>query len=226
MNHIELDSTVYGTALVAPVLQQLYDTIIYSRDTTAAPFRPQLDRGVEIDRAVYTAAVRTCARSGETGRTLFLMKDAARRGMGLLPADTAAAMRTLTKQSAGWSQALAVYDVFLELAAGRAQAKSKLETSSDVTNLMGDAASDDLSGPFLGQGWQLRLLSEVTPGWEDVCQAALEACTKGEQWERALEVLNVLRAGGGGAELSREAYDKAIEVCGNGCAWDMVSCGP
>lgn len=31
-----------------------------------------------------------------------------------------------------------------------------------------------------------------------------------------------MRAGGGGAELSKAAYDEAIEVCGNGRAWDMV----
>lgn len=42
------------------------------------------------------------------------------------------------------------------------------------------------------------------------------------QWERALEILSILRAGGGGAELSKAAYDEAIEVCGKGRAWDMV----
>lgn len=123
-------------------------------------------------------------------------------------------MRIVSKQAAGWRQALALYEGFLELAS----------ETSDVggAGSFPDDAINGVAGPLLGQGRNLHLLSEIAPGWEAVCQAALEACTSGGQWERALDILGVLRAGGGGTELSRAAYDEAIEVCGNGRAWDMV----
>lgn len=139
----------------------------------------------------------------------------------MLPADIASTMRVVSKQAAGWKQALALYEGFLELALEQARRASK---TSDVDGA-GSSPNDtinDVPGPLLGQGRNLHLLSEVSPGWEAVCQAALEACTSGGQWERALDILGVLRAGGGGTELSKAAYDEAIEVCGNGKAWDMV----
>lgn len=167
---------------------------------------------------MYGAAVRACARSGGTGRAIFLVKDALKRGTPLLPADIADVMRTVTNQAAGWQPALALYDAFLEIIMGQAQERSASETED------GDSTddADDGAAPLSGQRWRLHLLPEVAPGWEDVCQAALEACTRAGEWERALDVLNILRAGGGGAELSREAYDEAIDVCGKGSAWDMV----
>lgn len=176
-------------------------------------------RGFDITRDVYGAAVRACALSGGTGRALFLLKDATRRGVPLLPAAVAAVMR-----AAGWQQALAIYDAFVELAAAQAQTRSASEDTlgGGVGDSLGDTGGDLPSPPPGGQARQLHLLSEVAPGWEGVCQAALEVCAKGGKWESALEILNVLRAGGGGAELSREAYDKAIEVCGDAKAWDMV----
>lgn len=127
-------------------------------------------------------------------------------------------------RAAGWQQALTIYEAFVELAAGQAQTRSASEggSPSGVGGSLGDAGGDDLPGCPRGQARQLHLLSEVAPGWKGVCQAALEACAKGGKWETALEILNVLRAGGGGAELSMEAYDKAIEVCGDAKAWDMV----
>lgn len=146
------------------------------------------------------------------------MKDALKRSIPLLPADIADVMRTVTTQAAGWKQALALYDAFLEILVGQAQERSASETGGGGSS---DDA-DDRAAPLSGQRRPLHLLPEVAPGWEDVCQAALEACTRAGDWERALEVLNILRAGGGGAELSGEAYDEAIEVCGKGCAWDMV----
>ena len=136
----------------------------------------------------------------------------------MLPTAVAAVMR-----AAGWQQALALYDAFVELAAGQAQTRSASEgpLGGVVGDSLSDAGGDLPPPPQRGQARQLHLLSEVAPGGEDVCQAALEACAKGGKWEIALEILNVLRAGGGG-ELSREAYDKAIEVCGDAKAWDMV----
>lgn len=183
---------------------------------------------------MYSAAILACLRSGDTGRALFLLKDASKRGVSLLPEDVADTMRTVSKQGTGWRQALALYEGFLELAVEEAQAKGSTKgvevdavgPSLDITDECDDNSKqnvdDDVPSPLDGLGRQLYLLSEVAPGWEDVCQAALEACTRGGQWERALEVLSILRAGGGGAELSQENYNQAIEVCGNGRAWDMV----
>lgn len=169
---------------------------------------------------MYGAAVRACALNGDTGRALFLLKDATKRGVPLVSTTVAAVMR-----AAGWQQALAIYDAFVELAAGQAQTRSASEGTA-LGGVVGDSlghAGGDLHAPVpRGQARQLHLLSEVAPGWQGVCQAALEACAKGGKWESALEVLNVLRAGGGGAELSKEVYDKAIEVCGDAKAWDMV----
>ncbi|CAM9769718.1 unnamed protein product [Scytosiphon promiscuus] len=190
-------------------------------------------RGLKNDRSVYSAAVLACARSGDTGRALFLLKDASKRGVTLLPEDVAGIMRAVSRQGIGWRQALALYQGFLELAVEQAQAKtstkggvdatlSSLDTTNDSNDNNDRDVGDDVPTPLVGLGQQLHLLSEVTPGWQDVCQAALEACTRGGQWERALEVLSILRAGGGGAELSQENYNQAIEVCGNGRAWDMV----
>lgn len=169
---------------------------------------------------MYGAAVRACALSGDTGRALFLLKNATKRGLPLLPTTVAAMMR-----AAGWQQALAIYDTFVDLAAGQAQTRSSPEGTTlggVVGGSLGDAGRDLPAPSPRGQARQLHLLSEVAPGWESVCQAALEACAKGGKWESALEILNVLRAGGGGAELSREAYDQAIKVCGDAKAWDMV----
>lgn len=127
-------------------------------------------------------------------------------------------------RAAGWQQAIAIYEAFVELATRQAQTRSASEggPTGGAEGSLGNAGEGDLPGPRRGQARQLHLLSEVAPGWEGVCQAALDACAKGGKWETALEVLNVLRAGGGGTELSREAYDKAIEVCGDAKAWDMV----
>lgn len=160
-------------------------------------------------------AILACARSGDTGRALFLLRNAAKRGVPLLSVDVARAMRVICKQGTGWRQALALYEGFLELALGQVQA-----TTSTLEETQAGHA-DVVPVPLLGQRQQLLVLKDVAPGWEDVCQAALEACNNGGQWEAALKVLSVLRAGGGG-ELSEAAYTEAIEVCGNGRAWDMV----
>lgn len=174
-------------------------------------------RGLENTKSEYVTAILACARSGDTGRALFLLRNAAKRGVPLLSVDVASAMRVVCKQGTGWRQALALYEGFLELALGQAQA-----TISPLDETQPGHADAQVPVPLLGHRQQLHLLKEVAPGWEDVCQAALEACNSGGQWEAALKVLSVLRAGGGGAELSEAAYTEAIEVCGNGKAWDMV----
>lgn len=149
------------------------------------------------------------------------MNEASKRGARLLPADIAGTMRIVSKRATGWKNALTLYEGFLELALEQARRVS--ETSNvDGAGSFPDDTTNTAAGPLLGQGINLHLLSEIAPGWEAVCQAALEACTSGGQWERALDVLGVLRAGGDGTELSKAAYDEAIEVCGNGKAWDMV----
>ena len=145
---------------------------------------------------MYGAAVRACALNGDTGRALFLLKDATKRGVPLAPKAVAAVMR-----AAGWPQALAIYNAFVELAVGQAQTRSASRGATTLGGVVGDSlgnAGGDVHAPVpRGQARQLHLLSEVAPGWEGVCQAALEACAKGGKWESALEVLNVLRAGGG-----------------------------
>ena len=178
-------------------------------------------RGLELNADLYGAGVRACACNGDTGRALFLMKEASKRGAPLLPADIAGTMRIVSKQATGWRQALALYEGFLELALEKARRAAEISDFDGAGSFPGDT-TNGADGPLLGQGRNLHLLSEIAPGWETVCQAALEACTSGGQWERALDVLGVLRAGGGGTELSKAAYDEAIEVCGNGRAWDMV----
>lgn len=194
---------------------------VYRRCSTGPA--PLVDRGVKLNGDLYIAAIKACAGNGDTGRALFLLREAAKGGTPVLPADIADTMRTLTKQAAGWKQALALYEGFLELALE--QAKSASEAGDQHVEIDGvdsfhAATNDDIPGALLGQARHLHLLSETLPGWEAVCQAALEACTSGGQWERALDVLSVLRAGG---ELNCQvAYDEAIEVCGNGKAWDMV----
>lgn len=170
---------------------------------------------------MYGAAVRACARGGGTEQALFLLKDATKRGTPLPPADIADTMRAVSEEADGWQQALDLYEVFLQVGAEQAQERIASEASQGGLGLLDDA-DDQLPGPLSRQRRPLHLLSEISPGWEDVCQAALEACTRGGQWKMALEILNVLRAGGDGPELSREAYDEAIDVCGNGGAWDMV----
>ena len=184
-------------------------------------FTPSYLRGTELNADLYGAGVRACACNGDTGRALFLLKEASRRGAPLLPADIAGTMRIVSKQTTGWRQALALYEGFLEMALEEARHASK-RSNADGSSSVPEDATNDAAGPLMEQGRNLRLLSEVAPGWEAVCQAALEACTSGGQWERALSILGVLRAGGDGTELSKAAYDEAIEVCGNGRAWDMV----
>eukprot|EP00903_Cladosiphon_okamuranus_P010313 g9760.t1 len=177
-------------------------------------------RGIELNAELYGAGMRACARSGDTGRALFLMNEASKRGARLLPADIAGTMRIFSKQAAGWRHALTLYEAFLELSLQQARRFS--ETGDDGAGSLPDDTTND-AGPLLGQRRNLHLLlSEIAPGWEVVCQAALEACTSGGQWERALDILSDLRAGGDGTNLSKAAYDEAIEVCGNGKAWDMV----
>lgn len=145
------------------------------------------------------------------------MKEATKRGAKLPPADIASTMRIVSKQASGWRNALVLYEGFLEIALEDARSASETSENGGTGSL-----PDDTTGPLPGQGRNLHLLSEIAPGWEAVCQAALEACTSGGQWERALDILGVLRAGGDGTELSKASYDEAIEVCGNGRAWDMV----
>lgn len=180
-----------------------------------------IHRGLKLNADLYGAAVRACARGGDAGRALFLLNEASKRGAPLLPADLAGTMRIVSKQAAGWRQALSLYEGFLEVTLEQARRAS--ETSDvDGAGSFPDDTTNDVPSPLPGQGRNLHLLSEIAPGWEAVCQAALEACTSGGQWERALDILGVLRAGGNGTELSKAAYDEAIEVCGNGRAWDMV----
>ncbi len=185
-----------------------------------------MNRGLKLSAALYLAAIKSCTGNGDTGRALFLLREAAKRGTPVLPTDIADTMRTLTlsKQASGWKQALALYEGFLELALEEAKSASEANEQrfgvDDDVNSFHDATEDGIPGALLGQARHLHLLSEILPGWETVCQAALEACTSGGQWERALDILSVLRAGG---ELDCQvAYDEAIEVCGNGEAWDMV----
>lgn len=179
-------------------------------------------RGLKLNADLYLAAIKSCTGNGDTGRALFLLREAAKRGMPVLPCHIADTMRTVvSKQAAGWKLALDLYEGFLELALEQAKRTSEAsEQRVDDMDSFHDATEDDTPGALLGQARHLHLLSEILPGWETVCQAALEACTSGGQWERALDVLSVLRAGG---ELDCPvAYDEAIEVCGNGEAWDMV----
>lgn len=176
-------------------------------------------RGLELNADLYGAGVRACACNGDTGRALFLLKEASKRGSPLLPAHIAGTMRIVSKQATGWRQALALYEGFLEVALEKARRASETSDDDGAGSFPDDSTNDAAAGPELGH---LYLLPEIAPGWEAVCQAALEACTSGGQWERALDILGVLRAGGDGTELSKAAYDEAIEVCGNGRAWDMV----
>eukprot|EP00752_Nemacystus_decipiens_P010113 g9014.t1 len=178
-------------------------------------------RGLELDADLYGAGVRACACNGDTRRALFLLKEASKRGAPLLPADVAGIMRIVSKQATGWRQALALYEGFLELSLENARRASETADDGYAGSFPEDAASD-AAVPLLGHGRYLHRLSDIAPGWAVVCQAALEACTSGGQWERALDILGILRAGGDGTELSKAAYDEAIEVCGNGRAWDMV----
>lgn len=116
--------------------------------------------------------------------------------MPLPAADIADTMRAVAKHRAGWRQALAIYEGFLEIGLAQARSASKdkqqgvgvdgLRPSDDSTN------GDDVPGPLLGQGQLLHLLSEITPGWETVCQAALEACTSGGQVTAPSILSNVL----------------------------------
>lgn len=103
--------------------------------------------------------------------------------MPLPPADTADIMRAVSKKGTGWKQALAIYEGFLEF--GLAQAKNASEDKQqgifvgDMRSSCDDTKGDDVRGPLLGQGQLLHLLPDIAPGWEAVCQAALEACTSG-----------------------------------------------
>lgn len=180
-----------------------------------------IHRGLELNADLYGAGVRACARNGDAWRALFLLNEASKRGSALLPIDIAGTMRIVTKQAVGWKQALALYEGFLELTLEEARRASE-KGNADGASSSPDDTINDAAGPLLGHGRNLHLLSEIAPGWEAVCQAALEACTSGGQWEKALDILGVLRAGGGGIELSKAAYDEAVQVCGNGRAWDMV----
>lgn len=189
-------------------------------------------RGLDINSPVYTAIVLACASGGEAGRALFLVKEAAKRGTPLLPSDVASAMRKLMMMSGSraqseWSQALALHDLFFEIAADLlAQTTDQSDSLGEASPPLRDSDSKDLRVELLG--WtprRLQLLSGTVPGWEEVCQAALEACRKGGDWGKALAIFNILRMGGDGVEPSEKAYEEVIATCGGGGAWDMVSCG-
>lgn len=170
--------------------------------------------------SIYGAAFQACVYGGDTGRAIFLLKDASKRGMSVPPATVANTMRVVSKQESGWNHALSLYYAFLEHTVGQGQAGMVPNTGQGGVDSLGNA-KDSYEG-ILRMRQRLQKISEAGPGLTIVCQAALESCVIGGQWERALEILGTLRAGGGGAQLSREAYGKAIEVCGRCCAWDTV----
>ncbi|CAN0520200.1 unnamed protein product, partial [Ectocarpus sp. 12 AP-2014] len=67
-------------------------------------------RGLKNTKSEYVTAYLACARSGDTGRALFLFRHAAKRGVPLLAVDVASAMRVVCKQGTGWRQALPLYE--------------------------------------------------------------------------------------------------------------------
>lgn len=188
-------------------------------------------RGLDVNSPVYTAIVLACASGGEAARVLFLVKEAAKRGTPLLPSDIASAMRKLmvmpgSQAQSEWSQALALHDLFFEIAADLlAQTTDQSDSLEEAPPPLRVSDNKDLRVEL--QGWtprRLQLLSGAVPGWEEVCQAALEACRRGGDWGKALAIFNILRVGGGGVELSEKAYEEVIVTCGGGGAWDMVRC--
>lgn len=138
-------------------------------------------------------------------------------------------VRAMTQEGPGWQQALDFYELFLQLSVelGQEFFLSKVAQGLDGHT---DYAIDGV-GSFDDEGDDLlsslednkrKLPVHLPSGFEHVCQAALEACTVGGKWEKALEILDVLRTDGGEAKLSSEAYNEAIQACGNGDAWKTV----
>lgn len=179
-------------------------------------------RGVQLDVAVYEVAVRACTRSGDIARAIFLLKDASKRGMPIPPYCIACIMRAvINDEITGWQHALSLYGAFLKLMLSQGQSAMEPGLGTNEGELERKHRGDVTPRAMERMQW----LSEFGPQLEEVCQAALEACTKGGQWQRALEVLNTLRAGGSRGQLSRIAYDKAIDACGKAGAWEMVRLG-
>lgn len=179
-----------------------------------------LRRGVEINAAVYQAAVKACACSGGMTRAIFLMKDAMKRGTPVTPAAVAETIIAVIKQGRGsWQQALSLYEAFVELVVGQGRQVRAAGPISTPGEGVGSLNSVD---SLPGAARRIHMLSESASALEEVCQAALEACCVGGQCERAVEVLNTLRAGGLGGQRSMAAYEKAIVLCGKGRAWEKV----